>query len=64
MNEDLTKFLLARISALENQNRVLKNSNLVKTELIDTLKIAVDNKTKQMEALRYELNYSRNTKKI
>ena len=50
MNEDLTKFLLARISALENQNRELTNINLIKTE--------------QMEALRYELNYSRNTKKL
>ena len=50
MNEELTKFLLARISALENQNRELTNINLIKTE--------------QMEALRYELNYSRNTKKI
>ena len=50
MNEDLTKFLLARISALENQNRELTNINLIKTE--------------QMEALRYELNYLRNTKKI
>ena len=50
MNEDLTKFLLARISALENQNRELTNINLVKTE--------------QIESLRYELNYSRNTKKL
>ena len=50
MNEDLTKFLLARISALENQNRELTNINLVKTE--------------QIEALRYELNYSRNTKRL
>ena len=50
MNEDLTKFLLARISALENQNRELTNSELVKTE--------------QIEELRYELNYSRNTKKL
>ena len=50
MNEELTKFLLARISALENENRELKNINMVKTE--------------QMEALRYELNYSRNTKKL
>ena len=50
MNEDLTKFLLARISALENENRELKNINMVKTE--------------QMEALRYELNYSKNTKKL
>ena len=47
MNEDLTKFLLARISALENENRELKNSNLVKTE--------------QIEELRYELNYLKNT---
>ena len=47
MNEDLTKFLLARISALENENRVLKNSELVKTE--------------QIEELRYELNYLKNT---
>ena len=50
MNEDLTKFLLARISALENQNRELTNSNLVKTELIDTL--------------RREVNYLNNTKKL
>ena len=47
MNEDLTKFLLARISALENQNRELTNSDLVKTE--------------QIEELRYELNYLKNT---
>tara|TARA_B110000971_G_C19590973_1_gene311743 strand:+ start:298 stop:450 length:153 start_codon:yes stop_codon:yes gene_type:complete len=47
MNEDLTKFLLARISALENQNRELTNSELVKTE--------------QIEELRYELNYLKNT---
>ena len=47
MNEDLTKFLLARISALENENRELKNSELVKTE--------------QIEELRYELNYLKNT---
>ena len=47
MNEELTKFLLARISALENENRELKNSNLVKTE--------------QIEELRYELNYLKNT---
>ena len=47
MNEDLTKFLLARISALENQNRELTNSYLVKTE--------------QIEELRYELNYFKNT---
>ena len=47
MNEDLTKFLLARISALENQNRELTNSDLVKTE--------------QIEELRYELNYFKNT---
>ena len=50
MNEDLTKFLLARISALENQNRELTNSELVKTE--------------QIEELRYELNYLKNTKKL
>jgi hypothetical protein len=50
MNEDLTKFLLERISALENQNRVLKNSNLVKTELVDIL--------------RREVNYLNNTKKL
>tara|TARA_R110001592_G_scaffold15050_1_gene66336 strand:- start:633 stop:785 length:153 start_codon:yes stop_codon:yes gene_type:complete len=50
MNEDLTKFLLERISALESANRVLTNSNLVKTELIDTLK--------------REVNYLNNTKKL
>jgi len=50
MNEDLTKFLLARITALENENRELKNSNLVKTELVDTL--------------RREVNYLNNTKKL
>ena len=50
MNEDLTKFLLERISSLENQNRELKNSNLVKTELLDTL--------------RREVNYLNNTKKL
>ena len=50
MNEDLTKFLLASISALENENRELKNSNLVKTELVDTL--------------RREVNYLNNTKKL
>lgn len=50
MNEDLTKFLLERISSLENQNRELKNINMVKTE--------------QIEALRYELNYSKNTLKL
>ena len=48
MNEDLTKFLLERISALENANRELTNINMVKTE--------------QIEALRYELNYLKNTK--
>ena len=50
MNEDLTKFLLARISALENQNRELTNSDLIKTEKI--------------EELRREVNYLNNTKKI
>ena len=50
MNEDLTKFLLERISALENANRELTNINMVKTERID--------------ALRYELNYLKNTKKL
>tara|TARA_R110000796_G_scaffold4619_1_gene17758 strand:- start:111 stop:263 length:153 start_codon:yes stop_codon:yes gene_type:complete len=50
MNEDLTKFLLERISALENQNRELTNINMVKTE--------------QIEAFRHELNYSKNIKKI
>ena len=50
MNEDLTKFLLARISALENQNRELTNSNLVKTE--------------QIEAFIREVNYLNNTKKL
>ena len=50
MNEDLTKFLLERISALENQNRELKNINMVKTE--------------QIEALRYELNYSKISGKV
>tara|TARA_B100000809_G_scaffold250735_1_gene283513 strand:+ start:1144 stop:1296 length:153 start_codon:yes stop_codon:yes gene_type:complete len=47
MNEDLTKFLLERISALENANRDLTNSNIVKTE--------------QIETLRLELNYLNNT---
>ena len=50
MNEDLTKFLLARISALENQNRELTNSNLIKTEKIEELII--------------EVNYLNNTKKL
>jgi|TARA_B110000967_G_C18878595_1_gene559731 hypothetical protein len=50
MNEDLTKFLLERISALENQNRELTNSNLIKTEKI--------------EELRIEVNYLNNTKKL
>lgn len=50
MNEDLTKFLLERITALENRNRVLNNAYLVKTELVDTLK--------------REVNYLNNTKKL
>lgn len=48
MNEDLTKFLLARISALENRNRELYNAYLIKVE--------------QLEEIRIELNYLRNTK--
>ena len=50
MNEDLVKFLLERIKALENQNRELTNSDLIKTEKIDELRI--------------EVNYLNNTKKI
>tara|TARA_R110000787_G_scaffold106419_1_gene214083 strand:+ start:3058 stop:3210 length:153 start_codon:yes stop_codon:yes gene_type:complete len=50
MNEDLTRFLLERISALEDANRQLTNSELVKTETI--------------EALRREVNYLNNTKKL
>ena len=50
MNEDLVKFLLERIKALENQNRELTNSDLIKTEKI--------------EELRIEVNYLNNTKKI
>lgn len=48
MNEDLTKFLLERITALENKNRELNNAYLVKVE--------------QLEEIRIELNYLRNTK--
>ena len=50
MNEDLVKFLLERIKALENKNRELTNSDLIKTEKI--------------EELRIEVNYLNNTKKI
>ena len=50
MNEDLTKFLLERIKALENQNRELTNSDLIKTEKI--------------EELRIEVNYLNNTKRL
>ena len=37
MNEDLIKFLLERIKALENKNKELTNSNLIKTEQIERL---------------------------
>jgi hypothetical protein len=50
MNEDLVKFLLERIKALEDKNRELTNSDLIKTEKI--------------EELRIEVNYLNNTKKI
>ena len=50
MNEDLVKFLLERIKALEDKNRELTNSDLIKTEKI--------------EELRIEVNYLNNTKKL
>ena len=48
MNEDLIKFLLERITALENKNRELYDAYLIKVE--------------QLEETRIELNYLRNTK--
>ena len=50
MNEDLVKFLLERIKALEDKNRELTNSDLIKTEKI--------------EELRIEVNYLKNTKRL
>ena len=50
MNEDLVKFLLERIKALENKNRELTNSDLIKAEKI--------------EELRIEVNYLKNTKRL
>ena len=38
MNGELIKFLLARIKALEEENRDLTNSNLVKTEQIENIR--------------------------
>tara|TARA_R110000765_G_scaffold387885_2_gene480050 strand:+ start:688 stop:840 length:153 start_codon:yes stop_codon:yes gene_type:complete len=50
MNEELIKFLLARIKALEEENRNLTNSNLVKIE--------------QIENIRGELSHLINSKKL
>ena len=50
MNEDLVKFLLERIKALEDKNRELTNSDLIKTEKIEELTI--------------EVNYLNNTKRL